>query len=249
MTFNGWTFLFQTLNFVVLAYVLYRLLYRPLREAIARRREVVAQQQAAAEKARHEAEALQQRLHGQLAEMEQQRQEMIRQAREQAESERQKLLGETERLLQQRRDDARQALERERDEALRALHGEVVGQALGLAERLLRESADRTLHRQLALRLAETLNDVPESECVDLRAGWIVADGAVLETARELDAATLTQVTDAVKALAGVDVALTVQTRPALLGGARLRLGGHVWDGSLAGQFPGGNGVAGGPVP
>ena len=34
MTFNGWTFLFQVLNFVVLAYALHRLLYRPLREAI-----------------------------------------------------------------------------------------------------------------------------------------------------------------------------------------------------------------------
>jgi F-type H+-transporting ATPase subunit b len=237
MTFNWWTFLFQTLNFVVLAYVLHRLLYRPLREAIAKRRETAAREQATAAQARQEAEALQQRLQAQFAAMEQQRQETIRQAREQAEGERKKLLAETERLLQQRRDEARQAQERERDEALRALRTEVVGQALGLAERLLRESADRTLHRQLALHLVETLNAIPEAERADLRAGWQAADGVVLETAQEMDPATLGQLEQAVKALAGVEVTLTIQARPALLGGARLRLDGHVWDGSLAGQL------------
>ncbi len=56
MTFNIWTFLFEVVNFVVLAYILHRLLYRPLREAIDRRRAEIAQTQAEAEQARAEAE-------------------------------------------------------------------------------------------------------------------------------------------------------------------------------------------------
>ena len=237
MTFNWWTFLFQVLNFVVLAYVLHRLLYRPLREAIDKRRKATAQAQADAEKARQEAESLQQRLQKQLAELEQQRQETVRQAREQAEGERKKVLAETERALQQRRDESHKALERERAEALQALHGEVVAQATELARRLLSEASDQTLHRQLTLRVVDTLNELPEAEREALRTNWPIDDGAVLETAQDLDGATLGQLEKAVNAVAGRKVVLTLQPRPDLIGGVRLRLAGHVWDGSLAGQL------------
>ena len=83
MTFNWWTFLFEALNFVVLAYVLHRLLYRPLREAIEKRREANARAQETAAKARQEAEALQERLREELTGAEQKRQELIHQAHEQ----------------------------------------------------------------------------------------------------------------------------------------------------------------------
>ena len=56
MIFNVWTFLFEVVNFLVLVYVLHRLLYRPLREAIDRRREANAKAQADARKARQEAD-------------------------------------------------------------------------------------------------------------------------------------------------------------------------------------------------
>src|SRR5271169_2235610 len=94
--FNWWTFLFEALNFVVLAYVLHRLLYRPLREAIEKRREANLRAQEAAAKARQDALALEQQLREQLAGAQRQRQELIHQAREQAELERRRLLAEAE---------------------------------------------------------------------------------------------------------------------------------------------------------
>ena len=238
MHLNWWTFLFQTLNFVVLAYVLHRLLYRPLRAAIEQRRQANAQTQASAETARKAAEALAQQLQVQIADQEQHRQEVLHEAQEQAAVERQKLLGEAEITLQRRREEARTALAHEREEALKALRGEVIGQAVNLTQRLLRESTDRTLHQQLALHLVDALHDLPEAEQTQLRTQWRPEDGALLETAAELDGQTLQELERAVAALLGKPVALTVQSRPGLLAGVRLRLGGHVWDGSLAGQLP-----------
>jgi F-type H+-transporting ATPase subunit b len=238
MTFNGWTFLFEALNFVVLAYLLHRLLYRPLRDAVDQRRAVTARAQAEAKTARQDAEALQQQLQTRLAELEQQRQEAMHQAREQAESDRRRLLAETEQVIRQRQEESRQTLERERTDALEALRTEVTTQAIDLTRRLLREAADQTLHRQLVLRLVQTLTELPETECARLRAQCQTDGEALLETARDLDATALELVKQAVAAVAGKPVALTVQSKPVLLDGVRLRLGGCAWDASLAGQLP-----------
>jgi len=249
MTFSWWTFLFQALNFVVLAYVLHRLLYRPLRAAVERRREAHARAQAEAEKARQEAEGVRKQLQAQLDGLDRDRREAVREARRQAEGERRKLLAEAEQAAQRRREESRQALGRERDEALAALRGEVVGQAVELTRRLLCEAADRTLHQQLVLRLAEAVRDLPAAERAELRRQWRPDDGALLETAEELDCATLARLTEAVTAAVGGPAPLAVRTRPALLGGGRLRVGGHVWDVSLAGQLSEQNGNVGEGAP
>jgi F-type H+-transporting ATPase subunit b len=234
MGFNGWTFLFEAVNFVVLAYVLHRLLYRPLREAVERRRAATGKAQADAEQARLDAEALRKRLEAQLSEVERQRQEAIHQAREEAASERKKLLAETDRALQQRLEESRQAIQQEREEALAALRSDVIAQAVELTRRLLSEASDRTLHRQLALHLVQTLQDLPEPERTALRVEWQTEDGGLLEAACEPDGATLEQIAGAVAGIADKPIPLTVKVRPELLDGVRLRVGGQVWDSSLS---------------
>jgi F-type H+-transporting ATPase subunit b len=237
MTFSWWTFLFEILNFVVLAYVLHRLLYRPLRQAIEKRQQADRRAQEEAEKAREQAAALRLQLEAQSAELEQRRDELLRQSREQAEKDRRKLLADAEQAARRRQEEVRQALDQEREEALRSLRREATGLAVGLAERLLGEAVDGSLHRQLVLRLAEALRRLPEAERDRLRRGWRPDDGAVLEAAAGMDETALGQVNDAVAEALGRPAALSVQAAPALLGGARLRLGGWVWDASLAGQL------------
>lgn len=237
MTFNVWTFLFEIINFVVLAYVLHRLLYKPLREAIDRRREQTAHAQAEAERAREDAERARVALEQKLTEAEQQRQEVVRQARDRAEADSQRLLQGAEQTVARRREEAAVALERERALALAALRDQVVGQALGLARRLLREASGQSLDERLAERLAEELRDLPEPRRERVRESWRPEDGAVLETACALSAEAIGELSAAASALVGRPAELTVRQRPELLGGARLRLGGHVWDATLEGQL------------
>jgi F-type H+-transporting ATPase subunit b len=237
MTFNLWTFLFEAVNFVVLAYILHRLLYRPLRQAVDARRQAATRAQTEADAARQEAAAVRLKLQTQLTEVEQQRQELIHQAREQAEMERKKLLAEAERAVQQRLEESRQGLVKERGEAFQSLRTEVIAQAVELAGRFLNQAADRSLNGQLALRLVESLRSVPQDERDRLRDEWQPADGGTLETAAALDRPLLDQITAAVTALLGEPINLIIQNKPSLLGGQRLRLGGHVWDGSLSGAL------------
>ena len=187
MTFNVWTFLFQVINFLVLVYILRRLLYRPLREAIDRRREANAKAQADAEAARREAAALQESLDRQLAEVDGKREAVLREARERAEAERQATAAEAEAAIRRRREEVDRQLARERDEALRSLRAELVHSAVEMAGRLLSEAADSTLQRQLAARLVEELRRVSEDQRRRFREEWDDGEAAVVETAAELN--------------------------------------------------------------
>jgi F-type H+-transporting ATPase subunit b len=233
MTFNPWTFLFEALNFLVLAFVLHRLLYRPLRESIDRRREDEARARNDAEKARAETSDMRRRLQEQEARLEQDRQETLRQAAAEAEAARRKLLAEADEAVRRRREEAEAAVQRERSEALDALRGDLARLAVDFAERLLHEACDTSLHRQFALRLAESLEAMPEDEREQLRREWQPPDGVTAEVAADLDAATRERLTAAVATLLGRPVTQAVVVRPELLAGVRLRVGGRVWDATV----------------
>lgn len=237
MNFNPWTFLFEVLNFVVLAAVLYRLLYRPLHEAIDRRREAAVRTQAEADKAHEQAVTLQQHLQAQLAEMQQQGEAALRESRERAEEERKKMFAEAAVEMQQWRQQERQALKRECEETWRTLREEMTSLAVDVVQRLLRESCDRTLNDQLALHLIEELRQLSAEKRQMIRDQWQPLDEAMLETAHELDGATLRRIEEAAGDLLGQPLTLATANVPALLGGVRLRLGGHIWDSSLAAQL------------
>jgi F-type H+-transporting ATPase subunit b len=237
MSIHFWTFLFQIFNFVVVAFVLHRLLYRPLHEAIDRRRLATEQAQAEAERAKHDAEALQARLQAERAEAELRREDLVREAHRQAEAEGQRLLEEARRRAQEQGDELRRQLAREREDGRTALRGELVRLAAELAERFLKQSADRTLHRQLVARLVESLQTVSADERRRLLIGWTADEPAVIETAQELDRQSLEQITAAVSTLLGQSVTLETRLKPALVCGVSLCLGGNVWDASLGGPL------------
>jgi F-type H+-transporting ATPase subunit b len=247
--FNVWTFLFQLINFLALVYILRRLLYRPLREAIDRRREAQAQAQAEADTARREAVGLQQELSERIADLDRRREEMLREARGRAEVERQAALAEAESAIRRRREEVEQQVARDRDEALRSLRGELVESAVALAERLLSQASHAGLQRQLGLRLVEQLGRIPEDERERLRTEWDADDSAVLETAAELNGDLLQAIDTALESLVGRRVDIQVQARPALVGGLRLRIGGQVWDASLAGALEEARTTAAGRAP
>ena len=144
MTFNLWTFLFEVFNFVVLAYVLHRLLYRPLARGDRRTRARRTNgRRPRPTRPGEEAAALQQHLETQLAELERQRQEIGPPGPEQALAERQKLLDDAARTVQQKQEAARTALGPRAGGGLAALRGEMIDQAVQLSRRLLGEAASR----------------------------------------------------------------------------------------------------------
>lgn len=236
MNFNVWTFLLEIVNFLVLAAVLHRLLYRPLRAAVERRRGEYEAAQAAADANRRASETARTQAEAELRDVEHRRLELLEQARGEADARRTQLLARAEAEAETRLAESRRTVEDERREMFAALEDDVFRAARTLAERLLRESVGTSLDEQLAARLAETL----EAAANDARTRAAVdggADAPILESAAELTAPARERLERAVAALATTPLPVVRRTNPDLLGGVRLRIGGAVWDATLAGQL------------
>src|SRR5579872_6586030 len=102
MTFNSWTFVFEVVNFLVLAYILQRLLYRPLHDAIDRRRQGIEQAQAEAEKARREAEQQRLELGTKLSAINEERRKLLEETHHEAEAERARILADAAKEMEHR---------------------------------------------------------------------------------------------------------------------------------------------------
>lgn len=231
------TFVFQIVNFVVVAFILHRLLYRPLYEAIDRRRQATLAAQTAAERAKQDAETLRAGLEAERADAERRREQWVREAHRQAEAEAKRLLEDARRRAEQQSDEAARQLAERREQNLAAVRHEIVQLALETTERFLRQAADRTLQRQLVARLVESLAAVSADDRRQLSIGRTPGEPAMIETAEELDRESLEAIGAAVAQLLGERPTFEIKLKPSLVSGVCLRLGGHVWDASLGGSL------------
>jgi F-type H+-transporting ATPase subunit b len=236
MTFNVWTFLFEVLNFVVLAFILQRLLYRPLREAIDKRKAENEQARTDAEAARKEAELAREQLAAKLAELDRERLEVLRKATEQADAERVKRLAEADALAKGVREQGRHDAEQLRHDTFVGLEEEVGKLAVGLAERLLAQACDRSLNEQLARHLADAVRAVSGGEREKIQRDAESGE-VVVESAQALDEPTSTNLSAAVHESLGRACAMKYEVNPRLVCGVLLRIGGRVWDATFAAQL------------
>jgi F-type H+-transporting ATPase subunit b len=132
-----WTFVFQTINFLVLVWVLRRLLYRPIKLVIARRQQEIAASLAKGEADRTAVATERAELAKREAEAELERQRVVETGRQQVEAERTAFLAEIQKTAGEKEATARAALERERTAAVSALRAGAADLAVSLAERLL----------------------------------------------------------------------------------------------------------------
>ena len=84
MKFNIWTLIFQIINFVVLLYILRRILYKPIREIIEKRRGLIAKTVEDAENTKKEALELKEKHQEELNNLKKIQNQMLEQTREEA---------------------------------------------------------------------------------------------------------------------------------------------------------------------
>jgi F-type H+-transporting ATPase subunit b len=236
VTFNLWTFLFEVLNFLVLAYILHRLLYRPLRAAIEKRQAENDKARAEVEAAEKEAEAAREQLSAKLAAVDSDRQELLRKVASEAEAEKSRRLDEAAAAAEAVREEARRDAGQLRRDTLAGLEREVGEMAVGFAERLLTQACDASLNDQLTRRLVETVRSVAGEEREQVRRD-VSLDGVVIESATPLDGEILKDLAAALRDVVGQPCEVKVEVKPALVAGALARAGGHVWDATVAAQL------------
>lgn len=132
-------FLWILINFVALALVLEKLIFRRLRTRTVEKHESIRSELDRATAARNEAEILIGELRGRLDGLEDEAERLQRAAREQAEADRKRIIAEAEAEAERIRATAKATAEREAQARIREIESEVVSRAVDKAETLLRQ--------------------------------------------------------------------------------------------------------------
>jgi F-type H+-transporting ATPase subunit b len=234
MKFDIWTFLFQTINFIVLLFILKRLLFRPVRDILEKRRDMVRETVAKAEKIEREALDLKER-HGQeLRKLEELKGRMVDEMKAGVLEERRKFLSAAEK-------DA--AAETEKALALFAMEksrfeGELVEKAVAavslFSANLLQGISDRELHMGIWRRFLSEVGNISRDMA---ERGTHDEEVAIeLESAYPLGEEEMGAMRSAMEKELSRRVTIHQTIDATLIAGVRLRSRDMVYDSSLAGQ-------------
>jgi F-type H+-transporting ATPase subunit b len=234
MKFDFWTFAFQVINFTVLLFILKRLLYKPVREIMEKRRAIASRTMAEAETARKEAEELKALNQAELEQLHGQREQQMEEMKATVAQERQKMLAnagrEAERLID--KEQALFAVEKKRyGVALREMAIDAVGL---FAANICRDIADEELHHAFCRRLqgeieriaAELRNVTTPDETLSIEV--VSAYQLTEEEERALH--------DALATGTGRKVTMEATVDRELMAGLKVRAYDMIYDSSLSGQ-------------
>jgi F-type H+-transporting ATPase subunit b len=155
MRFDPWTFGLQAVNFLVLAWLLNRFLYRPVLGIIAARKAATDKVVAEAQAERTSAEALRRDLELQKSALAEALGAELSRAHDAAEAERAAILAKARREADEAQAAAQLALERQRTEAVRELGRDAARLGVSIARRLLDEPSAAAVQARLVEQICE----------------------------------------------------------------------------------------------
>ncbi|TYO91604.1 F0F1 ATP synthase subunit delta [Oceanicella actignis] len=226
MTIDWWTLGLQAANFLVLVWVLTRVLYRPVRQVIAERQarvnaalDAARAREAAAEEARRRHERA-------LAEFEERKRALAAQAEAELEALRAQRIAKAEAEAEAIREAARRAAQETRARAIDAARADIAALAATLAGRVLQSFGAACGADDAPAQIAAFERALAQMEPAERAALASPGADAALVTARALDEDARAAWREALGRLVGAPPRLTFRVDPALLGGFVLTMGG-----------------------
>jgi F-type H+-transporting ATPase subunit b len=229
------TLILQIANFFIMAYVLTRFLFKPLKEMLDRRARRVTQGMDEAENATRAAEVARLEYEQKRDNIEAEFAALKNEARIVIDQTRQQMIQEAYEEIETMRAHARDEIEQQRAEALR-LHRSKIGEVVAtLVQRMMVDMLNPDIHDAY---LDAFLDQLPTLGLARRTAGnGKEAVPAELITAIPLLHERQAHVTAALEATISQPVDLTYRVDPNLIAGAMVRLGDTLIDGSLQGQI------------
>ncbi|MCC2616862.1 F0F1 ATP synthase subunit delta [Aestuariibacter halophilus] len=224
MELNGTTFILELINFIVLMWLLKRFLYRPVIDAIERRRKRIEDSLEEARQHHEEADAIKLDYETRLAELEQAFKSREAGITKQITALREQKMAQLEQDLAEERSRRLVLLSDEQNEAWHALEKQAANLSCQFVARLLREFAGPELEKQMVQRLINDLSALPEARKKALRDRAGNAR-AMVTTAYTLPSPLQQALATALAKTANDDaLQCSFEVNPALLSGAEIAL-------------------------
>jgi len=235
MKFDPWTFVFQIVNFVVLLLILKRILYKPVREIMEKRRTLAAKAMDEAQSALKEAQELKSSHQEELETFRNRRTELTEAMKNEVAEERRKLLAEAAEAVKRHADKERalfDAGEKRQEAQLKEL---AIDTAELYAAALFQDVADEELHRALYRRLLGEADRV--AAALSETADGHQTLGIEVTSAWPLREKEERRLHEALEAGIGDRLMLSTTVDRTLIAGIRIRVADTVYDASLRGQL------------
>ena len=168
MEINWFTFFAQIINFFVLIFVLQRLLYKPIIQAMERREKTIRDRLTSAAQQQQEAEQEVERYQAMQKDLADRQTELFTQAKLEAEQTRQRLLQEVHESVETERSQWQTGLQRQQDAFLREVSHRTTQQVQATVRRVLTDLAESDLETQMARVFLHKLQNLNEAERAEL---------------------------------------------------------------------------------
>ena len=217
MHIDLWALALQATNFVILAWLLRRFLYRPVTAVVAQRRALVQKDFEEARQARSAADVHRRGYEHRIAEITSERERVIAEARAHIEIERQQVLSSAQTEARAVIEAQRRALEDERRLAATELSDRAADLAVDLARRLLGQVSGSAITAALLERVCQRLASLPP-ERLQRRAPVLQ-----VATMPGLEPVAVAEWRQRLTATVGADTEIMFVTDESLIAGAELR--------------------------
>jgi F-type H+-transporting ATPase subunit b len=235
MKFDIWTFLFQVINFLVLLFILKRVLYKPIREIIEKRRNLIRQRIEEAEKTTKEAVELKENYQHEMDGLHELKSRMLEKMHEEVEQERNKLIGRSEEEAARVIEKEKAVFYTEKGRLEAELKDKAIEAVTLFAANLLKDISDEDLHKAIYEKLFRELRDVafhmPEIKEKD---GPLTVN---LFTAYPFSEDETGKFRKAIESLLSQSVLLNTIIDASLIAGVKIEIYDMVYDLSLSGQI------------
>lgn len=224
MSIDWWTLALQTVNFLLLVWLLRHFLYKPVRAVIAKRRALAEQTLAKAEAAEQAARASKADYEAKAAAVERGREAAIKQARAEEEKEAKTILAQAKAESENLLAEARKAAQENEAEALGKLKQEIADAAVDIAQTILGKTAEGDLNSIFLSLLLKKIENLGASERARLDADVVQGNGKLeIATSAPLSRAEQADWTTKLGAKLHLKTKPHFITEPDLIGGAELR--------------------------
>jgi F-type H+-transporting ATPase subunit b len=227
-------FIFQILNFTVVAVLLYAWAYKPIVKMLEERKNKIAQGLEDARVASEARENAEEEVKSVLADAQAKANEIVREATQRADSVGNEVKAEAETEAVKIREDALAEAKVERDRMLADMRGQIASLAMAASQKLIGESLDEK--RQHAL-INEFFSGVKSGKVTVLEGQSLSGASAEITSAVPLTDAEQDTIKKDVLAQVGDQATVTFKVNPSILGGLILQVGDKVLDNSVAGQL------------
>jgi len=229
MTIDWFTTSAQIINFLILIWILKKLLFRPIINTMENRQQDLTRRLQQIESQKTEVQTLKAQYEKNLQQLQIDKDQILLQAKQQAKTEKDKLLLQLNEEIQQKKINFNEQLHKQQQQ-----HGQLISQtiaekSLGLSKKILTQLADQTLEQRIVEHFLQSFSELPEIELQPIKQALIQQGSATILTRFELNITTQQQIQNSLDNITP-GIKLVFKQHDYLLCGIALETDGRSWE-------------------